>query len=114
MSKRLNDIKNWSELARQTNWSATSLAERCGVSCDTLRRHFLRHFCKLPGAWLAEQRQHQGIELLRDSSSIKETAACLGYKQQTNFTRRFKRLYGICPSKQPPETPISPRMREND
>jgi AraC-like DNA-binding protein len=38
----------------------------------------------------------------------------LGYKQQTNFTRRFKRLYGICPSKQPPETPISPRMREND
>ena len=96
----LNQIQNWPELARQANWSATALAKLCGVSANTLRRHFLKEMWKTPGTWLAEQRQHQAIELLRDGSSIKETACCLGYKQQTNFTRKFKDFWGICPSQQ--------------
>jgi AraC-like DNA-binding protein len=69
---------------------------------------------KTPGEWLAEQRQHQAIELLRDGSSIKETASSLGYKQQTNFTRRFKEFWGACPSLQSPSTSLKPKMAEND
>jgi AraC-like DNA-binding protein len=62
---------------------------------------------KTPGSWLAEQRQHRAIELLRDGSSIKETAVCLGYKQQTNFTRKFKEFWGACPSLQSPSHQIT-------
>lgn len=105
MNFRLEQIRNWPELARQANWSSAALSKLCGVSRETLRQHFLRHFGKSPGAWLAEQRQHEAIALLRDGSSIKETSTCLGYKQQTNFTRKFKEYWGTCPSQPPPATP---------
>jgi DNA-binding CsgD family transcriptional regulator len=34
--------------------------------------------------WLAEQRQHNALEMLRDGISIKETATTLGYKEATD------------------------------
>lgn len=108
MNARLARIQNWSELARQADWTVTALAKHCGVSVGTLRRHFLQQFGKIPKDWLAEQRQHEAIALLRDGSSIKETAACLGYKQQTNFTRKFKEYWGVCPSLQPTANPVQP------
>lgn len=101
MNTKLNHIQNWSELARQTKWSASALAKRCDVSERTLRRHFLKQIKKDIKTWLAEQRQQQAVELLRDGSSIKETASNLGYKQATNFTRKYKNHWGICPSIQP-------------
>ncbi|HTB84246.1 MAG TPA: helix-turn-helix transcriptional regulator [Candidatus Sulfotelmatobacter sp.] len=98
MSHKLKQIQHWPELARQANWSATALAKQCGVSGEILRQHFAKYMGRPPGAWLSEQRQRLALELLRDGSSIKETAACLGYKQQTNFTRKFKKFWGTCPS----------------
>lgn len=100
---QLIPIQNWTPLARQARWSAGKLAKLCDVSRETLRQHFLKHFGKLPGAWLNEQRQHEAIALLRDGSTIKETAACLGYKQQTNFTRQFKEYWGMCPTQAVPK-----------
>jgi len=100
-SSRLKHIKNWSERARQANWSVSALAKISGVSTNTLRLHFHQQMGQSTKAWLNEQRQHQAIELLRDGCSIKETASCLGYKQQTNFTRKFKEFWGECPSHQP-------------
>jgi len=105
-TSRLKDIQNWPELARQAKWSAAALAKKCGVSVRTLHRHFLKNMGKNTKTWLAEQRQHNALELLCDGSSIKETAACLGYKQQTNFTRQYKCKTGACPSLQPP--PLAP------
>jgi AraC-like DNA-binding protein len=98
MNRKLQCIQIWPELARQSNWSVTALAKLCEVSSDTLRRHFLANSGKSPRHWLVEERQWQAIELLRDGSSIKETAARLGYNQQTNFTRKFKKHWGVCPS----------------
>jgi AraC-like DNA-binding protein len=117
MNHKLEQIPDWPERARQASWSATALAKLCGVSPNTLRRHFLQQMRKTPGAWLAEQRQLRAIELLRDGSSIKETASCLGYKQQTNFTRKFKEFWGVCPSLQSPphlvKNPKWPKMINN-
>jgi transcriptional regulator GlxA family with amidase domain len=105
-TSRLKHIQNWPELARQTQWSASALAKQCGVSVRTLHRHFLRHMGKNTRNWLDEQRQRNAHELLCDGSSVKETAACLGYKQQSNFTRHYKHQTGICPSQQPPVNPV--------
>ena len=113
-NSRLKNIQAWPALARQANWSAAALAKHFGVSKDTLRRHFLLHFGQTPKAWLAEQRQQQAIELLQAHSSIKETAACLGYKQQTNFTRQFKEYWGVCPSLPPSPMPRPSDLRPND
>jgi hypothetical protein len=38
------------------------------------------------------------VELLREGSSIKETASSLGYKHSTNFTREYKHYWGNIPS----------------
>ncbi|MDR3457139.1 MAG: helix-turn-helix transcriptional regulator [Verrucomicrobiae bacterium] len=100
-NSRLKEIQNWPQLACDAKWSASVLANMCGVSVRSLHRHFLKQIGKNIKTWLAEQRQQTAIELLRDGSSIKETAACLGYKQQTNFTRQFKCQTGTCPSERP-------------
>jgi AraC family chitin signaling transcriptional activator len=101
MNTRLHHIQNWPKLAQQANWSVAALAKKCGVSVRTLHRHFLKQMGKNTKVWLAEQRQRHAYELLRDGSSIKETAYYLGYKQPTNFTRKYKHHWGFCPSLQP-------------
>jgi AraC-like DNA-binding protein len=98
MSARLNRIKDWRELARQAKWSASTLARLCGVSDDTLRRHFRKYMQQTIRNWLNEEKHREAKELLQDGFSVKEAALYVGYKQQTNFTRKFKSLSGICPS----------------
>ena len=98
MSSRLQHIKNWHELAQQAKWTVSALAQICRVSERTLRSHFLAKMGRSPKVWLAEQRQSEALALLDHGASIKEVAATLGYNQQTNFTRKFKRKWGICPS----------------
>ena len=80
-----------------------------------MNRKTRKQMGKNPKTWLAEQRQHHALELLCDGSSIKETAACLGYKQPTNFSRKYKNHYGICPSQQPPTVNLAqcPQMIQN-
>jgi transcriptional regulator GlxA family with amidase domain len=99
MNVRLSKIQNFPELTVQANWSVAALAELCGVSVRTLERHFWEACGKKPKAWLAEQRQRQALELIKDGSSVKETAAQLGYKHSTHLSRAFKRYWGDCPTR---------------
>jgi AraC family transcriptional activator FtrA len=110
MNPRLSHIQNWPDLARQAKWSASALANKCGVSMRTLHRHFLKHLGKNTKTWLAENRQRNAMDLLREGSSIKETAACLGYKQPNNFSRKYKSNTGMCPSMQLPSNAACPQM----
>jgi AraC-like DNA-binding protein len=112
LNYKLNNEQDWRELARQANWSVTALARLCSISCETLRRFFLQQLGKSPAQWLKEERQQQAIALLRGGSSIKETAACLGYRQQTNFTRKFKEHWGFCPTTAALGQPIRSNVRK--
>lgn len=98
MNSKLNYIVNWPELARQANWSAAGLAKTCGISVRTLHRHFIRTMGTNTRMWLAQQRQIEAQKLLHIGASVKETACKVGYKQQSNFTRQFKKQLGTCPS----------------
>jgi|SRR5271154_5180922 len=99
MNSKLNQIQNWSELAKEALWSASILSKTCRVSVRTLERFFLKRTGKSPKAWLAEERQSRAIELLRDGRSIKETAVSLGYRHPTNFSRQFAKHWGTCPTR---------------
>jgi transcriptional regulator GlxA family with amidase domain len=105
MNTKLNHLQNWPELAQKTKWSVTALAKLCGVSVRTLERHFLIEIGKTPKAWLIDQRQKQAGELLFDGKTIKEISGQLGYKHATNFSRKFKNDWGVCPSGQTVQTP---------
>jgi AraC-like DNA-binding protein len=98
MSNRLQQIQNWPELARATNWSAALLAKNCGVSLRTLERYFLDEMGKCPKAWLSEQRQQRAIKLLQDGSTVKEMSSNLGYKHTQHFSRDFKAFWGQRPT----------------
>lgn len=98
MNSKLNYTENWPELARQARWSASKLAEKCGVSVRTLERHFNKKVGKSPKLWLTERRQCHAIKLLRDGSSVKEVSILLGYKHSTHFSRKFKNYWGFCPT----------------
>ena len=97
MNLRLDQIQKWPELAEEVQWSASTLARQCGVSLRTLERYFLRNLGKSPKIWLLEKRQERAIEMLREGSSVKETAAYLGYKYPTHFARAFKNYWGSYP-----------------
>ena len=64
-----------------------------------MERHFLKAMGKRPQAWLCEQRQSRAIELLQDGYNVKKTAALLGYKHSTHFSREFKKHWGHAPTK---------------
>jgi len=98
MNSELNHIQNWTDLAKETNWSASALATKCGVSVRTLERHFLRQTGKSPKTWLTDERMRRAAELLQDDSSVKEVATRLGFTNQQHFSREFKRQKGCPPS----------------
>jgi transcriptional regulator GlxA family with amidase domain len=100
MSSRLHRIQNWPELATQSNGSGVTLAKKCNVSVRTLERYFLEKMGVSPHLWLLEQRKGRATKSLGDGNSVKETAAILGYKHATHFSRDFKKHSGHSPSKQ--------------
>jgi AraC-like DNA-binding protein len=97
MNTKLKYIKNWEVLAKQANWSVKKIAKKCGVCERTLRRHVSKQTGKKLKVWLAEEKQKEAIALLCGGFSVKETAAYLGYKQPTNFTRKYKKHWGSPP-----------------
>ena len=70
MNRRLHQVQNWPEMARQAKWSAAALAKNCGVSLRTLERYFLKENGKRPKVWLSEQRQQRASELIQGGSLI--------------------------------------------
>ncbi len=98
MNTRLHQIQNWPELAQAVGWSAAALAKKCGVSVRTRQRHFRKHMGKSPKAWITEQRRRRAVELLRDGSSVKETATSLGDKHAISVAREFVKQSGHYPT----------------
>jgi AraC-like DNA-binding protein len=97
-NSRLKHIQNWSELARQANWSAVTLAEQCHVSMSTLKRYFLKHMGKTPKVWLTEQRQYRAVKIIQSGIPVKQAAAQLAYDHPNQFSREFHKFWGYCPT----------------
>ena len=98
MNTYLGGIKNWARLATKANWSASALARNCHVSLRTLERYFIKELDQSPKKWLKEQRQREGLRLLREGSGVKQVAALLGYSHANQFSRDFKEHWGFTPS----------------
>jgi len=78
------------------------------LSLDDMGQHFaltpfqlIRAFKKAvgltPHAYLTQLRLNQACRLLRRGTAIAETAAAVGFYDQSALTRHFKRSYGITP-----------------
>ncbi len=81
-------------------FNAATLAQKSFVSISQLNRR-LKKLLNISSASLIRHiRMHYAIELLTNKGfSIRRTAFEVGYKNQANFCRCFKKMYGVAPSR---------------
>ena len=73
------------------------LAETAGMSRFGLVRAFSTAMGVSPYAYSMQRRLDHARHLLVDSSDISKTAHCLGFADQSHFTRWFLRVVGVTP-----------------
>ncbi len=83
-----------------TNFSIGNVAEEFSFSQSYITRLFKSQTGITPIQYVDELRMKKAIELLNHHSlTIDQIAENIGYKNQFYFTKRFKRYYGMPPSK---------------
>ncbi|KTT65447.1 AraC family transcriptional regulator [Pseudomonas oryzihabitans] len=74
------------------------LARACGVDRFRLTRAFKAAFGLAPHAYLVQLRLSRARRLLADGLSPADTAAALGFADQSHLGRWFRRAYGLTPA----------------
>jgi len=78
--------------------SPFEVCTRLGLSPSYLCRLFRHYADRTPGAYLARLKLNTAAYLLVSSDlSVKQVAARLAYSDQYNFSRAYKRFFGISP-----------------
>jgi len=79
--------------------SIKKLAATAGISEAYFRRIYSEIYGMTPMQALMELRMKKAVELLRsDYSSIESVAEAVGYRSIYNFSKMFKKYYGVSPS----------------
>ncbi|MEI6560702.1 MAG: AraC family transcriptional regulator [Verrucomicrobiota bacterium] len=74
------------------------VAAACHVDSAYLCRLFKRFRRQTPFQYLQNLKMNRAVELLQDGAcSVKQTAQELGFSDPYNFSRAFKRVFGIAP-----------------
>ena len=78
--------------------SLAEVASACHVDSAYLCRLFKRFRRQTPFQYLQNLKMNRAVELLQDGAySVKQTAQELGFSDPYNFSRAFKRIFGIAP-----------------
>ncbi|MCE9631712.1 MAG: AraC family transcriptional regulator [Planctomycetia bacterium] len=79
--------------------SVEAAATECGISAAYACRLFRRFDAISPYHYLVRQRMSLAADLLtHERLQVKEAAARLGFADQYQFSRTFKRVYGLAPA----------------
>ncbi len=81
----------------ETSISLNDLAELTEMSSFHLIRSFNKEVGLSPHAYLTQVRVRRARDLLESGTSPAETAATVGFYDQSALTRHFKRTYGVTP-----------------
>lgn len=79
----------------------SQLAHEAGMSTPSFHSHFKAVTCTSPMQYLKSIRLHQA-RLLMVREGLKAAAAChaVGYESSSQFSREFKRLFGLTPARE--------------
>ncbi len=99
VNERLWKLWEWVGKEVSSDWSLESLAARCHMSKENLRRVCLRELGRSPMQQLTYMRMQRAQELLeRTSDKLEVIAEAVGYDSALVFSRAFKRWVGCNPS----------------
>jgi AraC-like DNA-binding protein len=86
----------------------TQLAEEAGMSVPTFHSHFRSVTQTSPMQYVKSTRLHQArLLMVRESLTAEVASHAVGYTSPSQFSREFKRLFGLSPSAE------AKRMRES-
>lgn len=74
------------------------IAKQLGLDRRYLARLFKAHTGKSMQEFLVDVRMEEGKRLLKDGCSVAEAAQLVGYEDVSNFSKMFKKHYGITPA----------------
>jgi len=79
--------------------SVQSVAEACHLDLAYICRLFQRFGRQSPAQYLQHLRMNRAVDLLQNSDRlVKEVAEELGFSDPYNFSRAFKRVFGVSPA----------------
>ena len=90
----------------RTTFSAEALARRFGYSPSYLYKAFKRDFGVSPKRYHADRRFEYATSCLVDGVPITEIAEALSYSSLANFSRDFKKRFGLSPNEYAKWLPI--------
>ena len=76
-----------------------SIAEQCFISEIYLRRLFAQKYNTTPFRYLTDIRMKRAFILTKEKRPIKEIALAVGYSDVYQFSRAYKKHFGVPPSK---------------
>ena len=87
-------------------WTVSELAEMCRVTPTHLRRLFLKKTGLSPKAYIEAIKMNIAVSrLLHSELKIREIALSLGYRNQYQFSSRFKAVTGLSPKEYQKKNP---------
>lgn len=78
--------------------SVESISEALNINRRYLSRIFKRKYSITLGEYLIKIRMEKGLMFLQKGNSVAQAAKLTGYNDQFNFSKMFKKFYGISPS----------------
>ena len=95
---RATSARHFLELAPRCHYKARKLAQCLNISPRQLQRIFAATLACAPQDWLNRQRLLKAREMLLQARSVKEVAYSLGFPKTSQFSRDFRKLFGLVPS----------------
>lgn len=74
-----------------------TVSRGCGVSVNTLERHFRASLGISPSAMLRKKRLIASMEVLRNGGSVSEAAMRYGFSDDSGYIQHFRRQFGMTP-----------------
>ena len=96
MSSRLDRIRDWEALAKDSGYDVVAMAGLCSISMRQLERFFRAHFGMRPRCWMLELQCRGARELIEKGYSSKAAAEEMNFASTSQMCHAFKKLYG-CP-----------------
>ena len=82
-----------------SNLKLEELAHLCMMSLSTFKRKFKKEFGKSPHKFILEKKLAKSIDLIKNTSiPLTEISGECGFKEYSNFSAAFKKVYDIPPS----------------